>query len=401
MQLRQLIYTNILWRGINMCSVFMLNLLISNVYGAANYGSLFYYVNALAFIVLLASFSLDASFTFYNSKPHSNTNGFTNLALLWSMGGAVVAAIVVLGYNKIVNAHFSVAHSFMYVGGMLLLTFFTALFNAKHHYVTQNLTIAIVNSGLAISLFFLKDDFNGFVKIFFITVLLQGIAMAVSYMLQYVKRASLFIINKIEFTALLQYAAIAFLGNVVFFLMYRVDYWFVDYFVKDKLLLGNYIQVSKVGQLFFIIPSIVASTVFAVTAEGKKENMQHKIIKLSKILFIGTLLLCLPLVFWGKYIFPFAFGETFTHMYRPFLLLLPGILFLATQSPISAYNGGMGKLKYNLIATIVALFLIVIGDIIFIPIWGISGAAAVCSVAYCICTIFLIITFFKTKNIAK
>jgi O-antigen/teichoic acid export membrane protein len=320
---------------------------------------------------------------------------------LWSIGGAIIAAIVVLAYNKITHAHFSITNSFMYVGGMLLLTFFTALFNAKHHYVTQNLTIAIVNTGLAISLLFLKDNFNSFVTIFFIAVLLQGIAMAVSYMLQYVKKASLFIINKIEFTALLQYAAVAFLGNVMFFLMYRVDYWFVKRFVNNEDLLGNYIQVSKVGQLFFIIPSIVASTIFAVTAEGKKENMQNKIIKLSKILFIGTLLLCLPLVFWGKYIFPFAFGETFTYMYKPFLLLLPGILFLATQSPISAYNGGMGKLKYNLVATIVALVLIVIGDIIFIPIWGISGAAAVCSVAYCICALFLIITFFKQKNIAK
>lgn len=400
MQLRQLIYTNILWRGINMCSVFMLNLLISNVYGAANYGSLFYYVNALAFMVLLVSFSLDASFTFYNSKPNSNTAGFTNLAILWSISGAIIAAIVVFGYNKIVNTHFNVANSFMYVGGMLLLTFFTALFNAKHHYVSQNLTIAIVNIGLGISLFFLKDNFNGFATIFFIAVLLQGIAIAISYMLKYAKKIAAPINKKIEFRALLNYAAVAFLGNVVFFLMYRVDYWFVDYFAKDKEQLGNYIQVSKVGQLFFIIPSIVASTIFAVTAEGKKENMQHKIIKLSKILFIGTLLLCLPLVFWGKYIFPFAFGVTFVYMYKPFLLLLPGILFLAAQSPFSAYNGGMGKLKYNLIATIAALFIIVVGDIIFIPIWGINGAAGVCSVAYCICTLFLMITFFKQKNIA-
>ena len=48
-------------------------------------------------------------------------------------------------------------------------------------------------------------------------------------------------IDKIALKPLLKYASIAFIGNVLFFLMYRVDYWFIDYFVKDKILLGNYI----------------------------------------------------------------------------------------------------------------------------------------------------------------
>jgi len=390
MQLSKLLYKNIFWRGLNMASVFVLNVLIAQVFGASNYGSLFYYINTLAFIVLLVGFSLDSSFTFYNAKPATNTTQFIKIAIVWSLCGALLATFFVFFYNKILNDSFSTTNCFMYVGGMLLLTFFTALFNAKHHYFTQNLTIAIVNTILAISLLFLKNDFNAFTQLFFLCVLAQGVAIAFSYILKYRQKMPLQNIDKIALKPLLKYASIAFIGNVLFFLMYRVDYWFIDYFVKDKILLGNYIQVSKIGQLFIVIPSIVASTIFAVTAEGKKENMGQKTIKLSKILFVSTFILCLPLLIWGKWIFPFLFGKTFTLMYQPFLLLFPGILALTILLPYAALYSGKNKINQKVIGASLSLFILIVFDIFLIPTYNINGAALASSIGYFIYSMYLI-----------
>jgi len=390
MQLSKLLYKNIFWRGLNMASVFVLNVLIAQVFGAANYGSLFYYINTLAFIVLLVGFSLDSSFTFYNAKPATNTTQFIKIAIVWSLCGALLATFFVFFYNKILNVSFSTTNCFMYVGGMLLLTFFTALFNAKHHYFTQNLTIAIVNTILAISLLFLKNDFNAFTQLFFLSVLAQGVAIAFSYILKYRQKMPLQNIDKIALKPLLKYASIAFIGNVLFFLTYRVDYWFIDYFVKDKILLGNYIQVSKIGQFFIVIPSIVASTIFAVTAEGKKENMGQKTIKLSKILFVSTFVLSLPLLIWGKWIFPFLFGKTFIHMYQPFLLLFPGILALTILLPYAALYSGKNKINQKVIGASLSLFILIVFDIFLIPTYNINGAALASSIGYFIYSMYLI-----------
>ena len=373
-----------------MASVFVLNVLIAQVFGAANYGSLFYYINTLAFIVLLVGFSLDSSFTFYNAKPSTNTTQFIKIAIVWSFCGALLATFFVFFYNKILNDSFSTTNCFMYVGGMLLLTFFTALFNAKYHYFTQNLTIAIANTILAISLLFLKNDFNAFTQLFFLSVLAQGVAIAFSYILKYRQKMPLQNIDKIALKPLLKYASIAFIGNVLFFLMYRVDYWFIDYFVKDKILLGNYIQVSKIGQLFIVIPSIVASTIFAVTAEGKKENMGQKTIKLSKILCVSTFILCLPLLIWGKWIFPFLFGKTFTLMYQPFLLLFPGILALTILLPYAALYSGKNKINQKVIGASLSLFILIVFDIFLIPTYNINGAALASSIGYFIYSMYLI-----------
>ena len=58
-------------------------------------------------------------------------------------------------------------------------------------------------------------------------------------------------------------------ANVVFFLVYKVDYMFVNYSpVCTAADLGNYIQVSKLGQMMLIIPQIIASVVFPRTASG-------------------------------------------------------------------------------------------------------------------------------------
>ncbi len=398
MQLSKLLYKNIFWRGLNMVSVFVLNVLIAQVFGAVLYGQLFFFVNSLAFALLVVSFSLDSGLLFYGAKNELNTSTAVLVAFLWAIAGAI---LVYLLYLIIGTAKQSGVQSFMYVSGMLLLTFFSALYTAKHNYVLPNLIIVIINGVLAILLFFCKDDFEKFNTLFFIAVLAQGLIIGVGYCIIYIKSFKIELPNKAEVLKIVKYASVAFLGNILFFLVYRIDYWFVDRFVADNEQLGNYIQVSKVGQLFILLPSIIASTIFAVTAEGKKEDMQFKIVKVSKLIFVFVVLASTPLVLFGKWIFPFVFGNTFLFMYEPYLLLLPGIVALAVQTAYSAYNAGLSKQKKNIWANIMALCVIIICDLFFIPTMGIRGAALGSSFGYMTSLVYIIYCFHKAYNQRK
>ncbi len=394
MQLSKLLYKNIFWRGLNMASVFVLNVLIAQVFGATLYGQLFFFINSLAFALLVVSFSLDSGFLFYGAKNELNTSTAVILAFVWAIAGAI---LVYLLYLIIGTAKQSGVQSLMYVSGMLLLTFFSALYTAKHNYILPNLIIVIINGVLAILLFFCKDDFEKFNTLFFIAVLAQGLIIGLGYCIKYIKSFKIELPNKAEVLKIVKYASVAFLGNILFFLVYRVDYWFVDYFIADKQQLGNYIQVSKVGQLFIILPSIIASTIFAVTAEGKKEDMHLKIVKVSKLIFVFVVLASTPLVLFGNWIFPFVFGKTFVFMYEPFLWLLPGVIALAIQAPFAAFNAGLNKQKANFLATILALVIIIIGDLYLIPIAGIKGAALASSIGYSCCGVYLLSCYKKSK----
>ncbi|MEJ7681191.1 MAG: oligosaccharide flippase family protein [Segetibacter sp.] len=79
----------------------------------------------------------------------------------------------------------------------------------------------------------------------------------------------------INIRLLIRYALVALAANVIFFLVYRVDYWFVKKYCTLQEL-GNYIQVSKLGQMLLIIPTIISSVVLPQTAGGGTELTEMK-----------------------------------------------------------------------------------------------------------------------------
>jgi len=72
-------------------------------------------------------------------------------------------------------------------------------------------------------------------------------------------------------------------------------------------------------------------------------------------------------------------------MYPVFLILLPGLFALSALALISAYFAAINRIIHNLKISIAGLLLILIGDLLFIPIWGVYGAAWVSSAGYIFC----------------
>jgi O-antigen/teichoic acid export membrane protein len=181
--------------------------------------------------------------------------------------------------------------------------------------------------------------------------------------------------------------------------MYRIDYWFVkEYCTKgysDMSDLGNYIQVGKIGQLFFILPSILAAVVFPMTASGKKENINEKMQLLSRGLVLFYCIACLFLAATGYWLFPLVFGKTYGHMYQPFLLFIPGIISYSVIHLLAAYYGGKKVLSINFWGNVIALAVIITGDILFIPSYGIEGAAVVSSTGYICYMLYMMFAHIK------
>ena len=160
-----------------------------------------------------------------------------------------------------------------------------------------------------------------------------------------------------------------------------IKYWFVNKYCTDADL-GNYIQACKLAQLFFIVPSILAAVVFPMTASGRREEMNEKMQLLSRGLILFYCIACSGLIVLGYWLFPFVFGETFNNMYLPFILLVPAILSYSVIHLLAAYYSGKKVLSVNFKGNLIALIIIVVGDMLLIPRFGINGAASVSSVGY-------------------
>ena len=72
-------------------------------------------------------------------------------------------------------------------------------------------------------------------------------------------------------------------------------------------------------------------------------------------------------------------------MYGYFLLLIPGLFALASLSLISAYFAAINKIKINLLGSLIAVLVIITGNLLLIPRYGITAAAITSSAGYIVC----------------
>jgi O-antigen/teichoic acid export membrane protein len=373
------------------------------VFKAGESGVINYLVNNLALLVLVTGLSLESATGYYSARneiPQSNLIGVSLMMVVVCMITTSVA-LPVFFPDEIVTDRYLFLACILYTGGIVMSNYFTALFYSHFNYLVPNLITIIVNIcvivfTLLLSQRSIQPEPVLFLKVYFCSFFLMGAGLFLSYNLRYGHLKNLSLPTIAQFKKLSRYALLAFAANLIFFLVYRVDYWFVKVNCTNAEL-GNYIQVSKLAQLFMLLPAILAGLIFTKTIREDLVNQVTDLQLLSRGLMFLYLILILILVIGGYWIFPFIYGDSFRLMYLPFLLLSPGILSLSTLSLMTAFYAGQGNLIISIKGALVALIVIVAGNLIFSAMYGIYAAAAVSSIGYISYQVYAM-NYFKSRH---
>jgi len=404
MSVKKAIQDILLWRGLNFLSVFILNVLVARLFEASQAGSLFFFINNLSLIILVLSYSLESGMGYYAASGEVRASRLAMLALIWCILSFLLTFLLFdyfadhISPLQGVNSKLS---AILFIGGSLLISFYSALFFARENFFIPNLCLLVINLALIV-LFALgmQGVFTGqwLTYAYFTGFLLQGLLIALVYFFS-TQGSDYHLPSSADLQKLIRYSSAAFFSNIIFFLVYRVDYWFVEkYCTSDEL--GNYIQVSKIVQWFLLIPMMIGTAIFPLTASGKDPGLVSKILSISRILLWIYLLACLGLAITGFWLFVWIFGETYTYMYPVFLLHIPGILALASLYPVSSYHAGIKRVDINLKGSLLALLAIILLNVAFTPVYGIYAASVASSVGYMVYFIFSLY-FFKRQHRIK
>ncbi len=404
MQTTRTLLQSMLWRGLYYASAFIINIVIARHFQASVSGTIYYISSIYALVLLLTSLSLESGIIYFAAKKEISISKLFNFSIAWSMTVGLFSFLIVSiffndGYLQI-SKNLLLFSSVLYISGNLLITYCSGFFYADKNFKLPNIIIVTGTVLLIVLIPYngksvlpaINDD--NYFYVYFGSYFLQGICLAIAAGFKYIRKNIFQILSVTDFQILFRYCGLAFLGNVIFFLLYRVDYFFVEKYCSVSEL-GNYIQVSKLVHLFFILPTILASAVFPLTASGNKETINKLLTLISRSLFFLYINVCCVLAIAGKWLFPFVFGESFVNMYQPFLLLIPGILALSGIFTITAYFAGTNNIRVNITGSVYALVVILVGDIIFIPRYGINAAALVSSLGYITYQIYVIAIFKK------
>lgn len=425
MQFTKALQHSLGWKALNTVLTFFINLLLVRILGAAGSGDFFYSIAWLSFFTLAISWSMEAGITYYGAN---NVSSIPSI-ILFSIPWLVLQAIGSWWFLDIITLNIQKHIAWLYVISNLVIIYISALYYAKKMFFSINVIICIVNFIVLISLGWLYSTNNHGAESFFnllnqkiyndSSALFQlntsgnsknsyhlaGIVYFIGFAIQalvlvfvYLLRLQIIPFVPVNRPTLIRniflYSSVAFISNLLFFLVTRVDYFFVEKYCND-IELGNYVQVSKMGQLLVLLPSILAGVVFPFSSGTNDNNFLTKLQMLCRI----TSLLFVPaafiLVFVGYWLFPWLFGNGFRLMYPSLLLYLPGFYCLSLVALLAAHLAGRAMLNINLMASGLSLILVVTGDVLFVKLGGIYAAAAISSVAYFACLLYLLKVYEK------
>lgn len=409
MQFKNLLAQSILWRGLYFLSLLLVNVFLSRFLHADLAGVLYFVSSIFSLVQLIIGLSLESGIVYFGSSNKIGDNKLFWLSLSWIAIASIIvfAGLCIYAFYFLQNDVFSkerfVLYGVCFIAGQLMLIYVSNLFYAKRNFLVPNLVMFIVNI-LFVIIITSTYKFIQVVEIFdlyFFSIIVQGFLMMIVFIIKNKSFHKIQLPSQSLSKKLLQYSLTALIANVIFFLVYRIDYWFVNNSpvctAKD---LGNYIQASKLGQILWLMPQIIASAVFPQVASGfDKEVVNKGIAVLSRlfcILFIIVLFLVLLL---GKYFFIMVFGNSFNEMHVPFILLLPGIYFLSVLSLLSAYFSGKGNVIINVKGAFAALIVVVVLDYFFVPRYGIYAAAIVSTLGYGVNLLYSLMYFNKDHQI--
>ena len=386
------------WKLINTALLFLINLLMVRLLGVAASGTFFYDITVLSFIILIISWCLESGITYYTSKDNS---------AIASMIVVVLPLLIIEGLISwliLRYIHFSVSSSLavLFIFSNLTIIYISAFFYAKKWFVSLNIIACSINFVTTLILFYwwiakpaIASHQNKFVLTYIVSLAVQAFLLVLVILFSTPQKKESFVTIAPVAKNVFTYSSVAFISNVLFFLVIKIDYFFVQKYCSN-IALGNYVQVSKFGQLLILVPSIIGSIVFPYSAGNNSAMPVSKVQQLCRTITLIYIPVTLTIVLTAYWILPWIFGEGFNLMYTSLLLYLPGFFSLSIIAVLAANLAGKKMLNANLLASLIALIVVVIGDVLLIPIAGINAAAAVSSVAYIVCGIYLL-WFYKKK----
>src|ERR1700760_4852050 len=202
MSFKQLLYKVLIWRGLYLLSAFLLNVLIARYYSAVGSSVIYYLINLYSFVLLIAGFSLEGGMGFFLAKKEAGARGLAILSIGWTLVATALSIglldVWFLFFDPDVAGGLWKMMAFTFIPGQLLITFFMALFYSKESAALPNMIL----TGINIVLIALIPNTSltpntltaspapgpsGYLTLYFTGILLQGLIMAVVFLLKYAK----------------------------------------------------------------------------------------------------------------------------------------------------------------------------------------------------------------------
>lgn len=409
MNLKQALLHNTGWRILAMLFTFINNILIVRLLGAAGGASLFYAIAVFTLISTVLRFGIENSIVYYASKYPGQTKPLISfVAVLTALQLLISFAVLKSFISEAVP--YSIFWVVIFTTGSATMYYITAFYQVQKRYISinvLNLLVTFLQTCLLLYFYFGSDNFmlrfglakninDAVLVMISAATLLQIIILSVWLVRGDHTSFQKVIDSKPNIKGLFKYAGINFLCTVIFYLVTRADFYFVEKYC-DPLSLGNYVQVAKIGQMALVIPGLLGGVIFPFSVNAESA-FTDKITFFCRVMTLVFLICFAGLILFGGRLFTWMLGADFYLVSKGIIAAFPGIYFLAMSLIFTSFFEGKNRQKIILAANFITLGVLIAGDLIFVPAYGYMAAAIVFSVANFAGMMVLLIRFLSSCN---
>jgi O-antigen/teichoic acid export membrane protein len=173
----------------------------------------------------------------------------------------------------------------------------------------------------------------------------------------------------------------AWVGSLSRFLNFRVDQILMG-FLASEAALGIYAVAVNASEVLLYLPSVTATALLPLAARADASVRTEQALRAFRSVAVVVGAVGLTAALLGPVLLPLLFGAAFEASVTPFLWLLPGAFGFAAVAVFSNALVAGSSPGHSSIGPLVALGVGVALDLLLIPRYGASGAAAAASAAF-------------------
>ena len=197
------------------------------------------------------------------------------------------------------------------------------------------------------------------------------------------------------------YGGRAYLSNIMAFVNYRADLFILNLFVSAANL-GIYAVSVTLAESLWLLSSGISTVLLPKLSELHSDEDRRKMLTpfIARWVFLLTSVAAIISAIVMQYVINFFYGPEFMPGVQPFRILLIGIVLGAFSKILANDIAARDLPQYNFYTSIAVVSLNITLNFIFIPKWGILGAAMATSFAYGVNSILKICIYYtvsKTK----
>ena len=177
------------------------------------------------------------------------------------------------------------------------------------------------------------------------------------------------------------YGSVGWLASLFAFLHYRAD----QVMIKQMLglsELGIYTVAVTIAELLFLLPNAInialTGRLYNLASEADSKVLMSRTLKLTLYFSIALALIGLL----GSLLIPLLYGSPYKGAVSVMMILLPGVVFASLAKVAMPWFFTKGRPQVHFRITLFTLLLNVGLNYLFIPRWGIQGAAFASTISY-------------------